>query len=138
MENFALLHSYTDIGLLILRCGIALIFFVHGLWKIQNGNTMAKNMGKSESGWMFTLLGWVEFAAAAALVMGLFTQIAAIILSLIMAGAIYLKIEEWKVPFTSHDKTGWEFDLMILAGCLLVIFEGAGKIALDKTFFALY
>lgn len=138
MEKFALLHQYSDTGLFILRATIALIFLVHGLWKVKHGWQVAKNSGMAGSGWFFTLLGWIETLAALALLVGIFTQATAALLGLIMIGAIYFKAVTWKIPFTAHDKTGWELDLMILAACILLIFEGAGRIALDKTIFALY
>lgn len=138
MEKFALLHQYKDMGLFILRAAVALIFLVHGFWKIKNGPQVAKNSDMVESGWFFTLLGWIEALAALALLSGIFTQASAAMLGLIMIGAIYFKVVTWKIPFTAHNKTGWELDFMILAACILLIFEGAGRIALDKTIFALY
>ena len=138
MEKFAILHQYTDIGIFVLRATVALIFLVHGFWKIKNSPSVAKSSGMPESDWFFMLLGWIEALAALALLSGIFTQAAAALLGLIMIGAIYFKVVTWKIPFTAHDKTGWEFDLIILAACIFIVFAGAGRIALDKTIFALY
>lgn len=138
MEKFALLHQYSDTGLFLLRAVIALIFLVHGIWKIFNGRQMAENADMQGSGWFFVILGVIECAGALVLLAGLFTQAAAALLGLIMIGAIYFKIVNWKVHFTAHDKTGWEFDLLILAACTYIVFEGAGRIALDRTLFSLY
>ncbi len=138
MENLAILHQHTDIALFILRAAIALIFLVHGLWKIQNGKQAAEGSGMPGSGWFFTFLGWLEFLGALALLAGIITQPTAAVLGLVMIGAIYFKIWKWQMPFTAHDKTGWEFDLIILAACIMVVIAGAGKIALDNTVFGLY
>lgn len=138
MEQFAVLHNYIDIGLFALRIAIALIFLVHGIWKIQHGKKVAESSGMGSSGWFFVFLGWLEFFGSLALLAGIITQAAAAILGLIMVGAIYFKVWKWQIPFTAHDKTGWEFDLMILAGCIMIFIAGAGKIALDKTVFGLF
>ena len=35
------------------------------------------------------------------------------------------------VKFTEHNKTGWEFDFILGATALTLVFAGAGGIALD-------
>lgn len=138
MEAFASLHQYRDIAFFILRASVAVVFIVHGVWKIQNGKQMAQSMGKPSTSGFFLFLGIAESLGALGLVAGLFTQLAAAGLGLIMLGAIYMKTSQWKVPFTAHDKTGWELDLVILASCIIIFFMGAGKIALDRTIFGLF
>ncbi|MCX6733377.1 MAG: DoxX family protein [Candidatus Peregrinibacteria bacterium] len=138
MEQLAQLHQYGDIALFVLRVAVASVFVVHGMWKIENGKQMASNLGMSGSGWFFVALGVAEFFGSLALLSGFLTQIAAIGLGVIMLGAIYFKGFKWGVKFTAHDKTGWEFDLVILAACIAILILGAGKIALDNTIFGLY
>lgn len=138
MEQFALLHQYKDIALFLLRAAIAVVFIVHGVWKIQNSKQMATHMGKESAAGFFLFLGIAESLGSLGLLSGLFTQLAAAGLGLVMLGGIYMKTVEWKVPFTAHDKTGWELDLVILAGCLALFFMGAGKIALDRTLFGIF
>ena len=138
MDTFASLHQYGDVALFMLRGIIATIFIVHGIWKLQNGAQMATGLGKPHLNHFFTFLGAAETLGAFALLSGFLTQLAAAGLGIIMLGALYLKIFRWKVPFTSHDKSCWEFDLMILAGCLTIFVMGAGKIALDRTIFGLF
>lgn len=138
MEQLAQLHQYEDIALFILRVTIAAVFVVHGMWKIEHGKKLAESIGMAKSGWFFTALGVAEFLGALALLSGFLTQIAAAGLGLIMLGAIYFKSLKWNVTFTAQDKTGWEFDLVILGGVVAIFILGAGKIALDNIIFGLY
>ncbi len=138
MEQLAQFHQFGDIALFILRVGIAAVFMVHGIWKIENGKQMAASMEMPGSGWFFTGLGVAEFFGSLGLLSGFLTQIAAAGLATIMIGAIYLKAFKWNVKFTAHDKTGWELDLVILAACVAIFILGAGKIALDNIIFGLY
>lgn len=138
MGIFAQLHLYNDLGIFLLRLAIAMIFLVHGIWKTHHGKQVAQAVGMEKSGWFFTTLGYIECAGAIALLAGLFTQLAALGLGLIILGAIYFKIEKWHTPFTAHDKTGWELDLILLAACINIFVIGGGKIALDRVFFSLF
>ena len=118
------LFSSADCGLLALRIAIAVIFLVHGPKKLSGA-----------MGAFMTFIGAAETAGAVAVLLGFLTQYAALGLGIIMVGAIYKKITEWHVPFTAMDKTGWEFDLMILSGCLALLTSGAGAWSVDALWF---
>jgi putative oxidoreductase len=118
------LYDYYDIGLLALRLAVAVIFLVHGPKKLSG-----------TQGAFMTFIGAAETAGGAAMVAGFLTQYAALGLGIIMGGAIYKKIKEWHVPFTSMEKMGWEFDLMILAGCIALLTLGAGMYSVDAMWF---
>lgn len=120
MFDLYVLYDYADLGLLALRGAIAAIFLVHG---------PAKLSGKMGS--FMTFIGAAETAGGLAILVGFLTQLAAVGLGIIMLGAIYKKITEWKIPFTAMDKTGWEFDLLILAGCVTLLFFGGGLYSVD-------
>ena len=122
------MFQYNDLGLFVLRLVIAIIFVYHGLPKIKKSKMMASAMGMSP---LFVLgLGLVEVLASLGLLLGIYTQFAALLLAIIMIGAIYMKSMKWGVPFGAHDKTGWEFDLILLAANLLIILEGGGSIGI--------
>ena len=59
------------------------------------------------------------------------TQIAVIPLIIIMIGAIILKMTQLNTGFSSMEATGWEFDLMILAGLVLLFLAGPGDLAVQ-------
>lgn len=134
MQLLATLHNYSDIGLFILRATLAMPFLVHGFWKMQHGRDVATAVGAPKKAWFFILLGYAEFFGSLALLAGFLTQIAAAGLAIIMLGAIYFKTTKWHVPFTAHDKTGWEFDLILLGAALYLITSGAGAIGIDQYF----
>lgn len=117
-------YNYGDLGVLALRLCLAAIFFVHGLKKLNGaqGNFM-------------TFIGAAETAGAFAMLLGFLTQLAAIGLGIIMIGATYKKINEWHMPFTAMDKTGWEFDLLILGACIVLLTLGAGAYSVDAMWY---
>jgi uncharacterized membrane protein YphA (DoxX/SURF4 family) len=114
--------AYVDstLSIFVLRLTIALIFFVHGPAKL-----------KGTMGGFMTFIGFAETAGAAALFLGWLVPLASLGLAIIMCGAIWKKVHTWHVPFAAMDKTGWEFDLLILAGCLVLMCHGGGLYALD-------
>lgn len=124
----ASLYQFNDFGLLALRLAVGAIFIYHGrqkwaMWKMQPSQQMPANMLNMMKG-----LSIIEPIAGAAILTGYYTQAAAAILAIIMIGAIGMKMGPMKTPFAAQDKTGWEFDSMILAGCIMLFVAGAGSI----------
>jgi len=107
------LSQYSFIAFFILRLVIGIIFIYHAIPKLKNSKTIGEGMGCPA--WTIILLGLAELLPSIALILGMYVQIAALILSLIMIGAIYLKIVKWHVLFSTSEKMGWEFDLLLLA-----------------------
>jgi len=132
MELLLSLHGYTDWGLLALRLAVASIFFAHGTSKFGAW----KQPGKGMNGVM-RLLSICEPLGGIAILLGLLTQPAAIGLSFVMLGAIYLKSQKWNLPFSSDEKNAWEFDALVLASCILLLFAGAGAFSLDRVLLGL-
>ena len=126
---FEQLTQYNDIGLLILRLTVAIIFIYHALPKLKNAKGMAQMMGMPAG--MILMLGGMEAVASLGLVFGLYTQLSALILAIIMLGAIGMKIMKWRVPFAAMDKTGWEFDLILLAASIAILLNGGGLIGIQ-------
>lgn len=119
------LHAYSNEALFVLRLILGIIFVYHGLPKRKHGLSF---MG---------FIGLAELIGGIALIAGFLTQLAALGIGIIMLGAIYKKKMEWKVPFSSMDKMGWEYDLLILGTCILLFIMGAGSIAVDPIWFGL-
>lgn len=69
-------------------------------------------------------LGVTELLSAVGLVLGVYNRVAALAFSVIMVGAIFMKIVRWRVPFTAMDKTGWEFDLILFTASIVVFVTG--------------
>lgn len=128
--QFPGLVEYSEWGLLALRVVLAVIFIVHGWPKITGARQMAEAMTGAPSSGMTALLtvqGLVEVGAGILVGLGLITQIAVIPLAVVMLGAIYLKVTRFKSGFFSQSTTGWEFDLLILAGLILLFLAGRGE-----------
>ncbi|GIU68163.1 MAG: hypothetical protein KatS3mg001_013 [Candidatus Pacearchaeota archaeon] len=121
--------QFVDVSLFVLRLFVGAIFLFHGLPKFKMTAEMAAGMKKSKT--FVVLLGFVEMIAGLALILGFYTKIAAVLLGLVMIGALYHKISKWKVPFSTMNGTGWEFDLVLLGSNLVLVAIGGGAISLD-------
>lgn len=124
----------SDIGLLALRLAIGAIFWVHGtqkkaMWKMSPSEQMPAKMLTT-----MKILSIAEPLGALAMFAGFLTRPAAAGLGIIMFGALYLKKNKWNMPFTAMDKLGWEFDLIILAGCVALLSMGGGSWSVDAFF----
>ena len=84
--------------------------------------------GMSWPSGMIFLLGTVESLSSLGLILGIYTQLAALLLSSVMIGAIKMKTMKWHVPFMGMTNTGWEFDLTLLAANLAILLTGGGVI----------
>ena len=123
--------AYSAWGLLALRLSLAATFFAHGkmkmgMWKMQPSQQMPSGMLN-----MMKFLSVAETLGAVGLLLGLLTQLAALGLGIVMLGAMYMKVFKWKSPFASLEKNGWELDLVLLAGALMVFLAGPGMWAID-------
>lgn len=114
-----------DLGLLLLRLAVGVIFLAHGWAKFGD---MASTVG------FFSQLGLppvfayivaaVEFLGGIALIVGVYTDLAALLLAIVMVVAlVYVKMITLKVGLMG----GYEFDLALLASLLAIIFIGPGK-----------
>jgi len=126
MLFFEGLESY---GLLVLRVFLGIIFIYHAAPKLRMSEAMAKGAGFSSGSVFF--LGLVEFLSGLALILGFYAEIGALLVGIVMLGALYYKIFKWKVSFFAMDKTGWEFDLILLGAAVAVFLLGAGNLSLD-------
>lgn len=137
MKSLEGLHEFADIGLTFLRFVIGVIFLVHGWPKVTSSREMTTAMGKPQMTAFFTFIGISEVFGGLGMITGTHTQLAAVGLAIIMVGAIALKNTMMKTPFSAHDKIGWEFDLILLAGCGVLFFTGAGAFSLDRIVFGI-
>lgn len=125
---FTQLLQYNDVGLLLLRIAIAVIFLYHGLPKLSKSKAMSQMVGMPAG--MIFLLGIFEVLASLGLALGIYMQLSALILAIVMVGAIGMKVVKWNVPFSATDKTGWEFDFILLFSSMAVLLGGGGYIGI--------
>lgn len=123
------LRQYSDLAFLVLRLAIAAVFMYHALPKLKNAKMMSQAIGMPAG--MIFMLGSVEFLSSLGMILGVFVQVAALLLAGVMVGAIYFKMTKWHVPFMAMDKTGWEFDFVLLAANIFLLVNGGGAIAIQ-------
>lgn len=125
---FPLETIYGNLGLFLLRLAVGVIFLYHSLPKLKNPKGMASMMAMPAA--LPAMLGMMELLAGMAIILGVLTQLAALVLGVIMIGAIGIKVMKWHVPFSAMDKIGWEFDLILLAASIAVLLTGGGTIGI--------
>lgn len=116
--------QYSDLGFFVLRLAVAGVFIYHAVPKLRDPKGMAQAIGFRTE--MVSLLGAVELLSSLGLILGIQVQLSALLLAIVMAGAIYFKTTKWNVPFMATDKTGWEFDLTLLAANIAIFLTGGG------------
>lgn len=125
---FEQLLQYNDLGLLLLRIAIAIIFLYHALPKLSKAKAMSQMMGMPAG--MILMLGMVETIASVGIALGIYTQLASLILAIVMIGAMGMKKMKWGVPFAAMDKTGWEFDFILFFASVAILLGGGGSLGL--------
>jgi putative oxidoreductase len=124
------LDGFTDYGLLFLRLTIGLIFADSGYEDLRNPEARGKSIGASKG---FTLfLAFAELAGGAAVILGIFQQLAAIGLILIMLGAIQKKLFVWKTGFWGSAGPGWYYELTLISALLVILFTDGGRLVLVR------
>src|SRR2546423_12124853 len=119
---FPALLQFGDVGLLLLRLMVAVVFFTSGLNHLKDPVARSQSIGASPRFTVF--LGTAELLGSTGGALGILTQLAAIGLILIMLGAIQKKIFVWKSGFWGGH--GWHYALMLLAMNLPLVLAGGG------------
>lgn len=120
---------FTDIALLLLRLMVGIVFITSGYKHLKDPATRSKDIGMSKSFTIF--LGAAELAGGLGVIFGLFAQLAAIGLILVMLGAIQKKIFTWHTGFWGKSGTnGWSYEIMLVVMNLIIVTTGGGSLAL--------
>jgi len=127
---FPELTRFADAALLLLRLMVAVVFGSSGWSHLTRSAERSKSIGMSKS---FTLfLGAAELAGSLGVAFGVFPQLAALGLVLLMLGAIQKKIFVWHTGFWGKDGYGWHYDLMLIVMNLVIIATGGGKLGIMR------
>lgn len=127
---FPALARLTDLGLLLLRWMVGLVFVASGYSHLKNPEKRSASIGMSKGFTVF--LGISEVAGGLAVAAGVLTQPAAFGLILVMLGAIEKKIFVWHTGFFGEKSSGWHYDLMLVLINLLIVFTNGGAYVLMK------
>lgn len=129
------MQTYTksqEIALVVLRAIIAAIFIYSGFAKWQFLATPESASLPAAMKILTQFLGIVEPLGAVALILGFLTRWAAAGLSLIMFGSLFfVYFTMFNGFFTSYQGTGLDYNVLILAGSLILAVFGAGKWSVD-------
>ena len=114
-----------NLGLLLIRVGTGLVFFMHGIMKLQSidmVNKMFTHMGLPAP--IGVLIACLETVGGAMLVAGVFTRVAALLLGVEMLVAIFL---------TGGPNAGWqqhELEALLMAVSFGLVYTGSGKFSI--------
>jgi putative oxidoreductase len=128
VSMFPQLLRFADLGLLLLRLMVGIVFLTSGWSHVTKSAERSKSIGMGQGFTIFLGLG--ELAGSLGVVFGVLQQLAAIGLILIMLGAIQKKIFVWRTGFWGEKSSGWHYDLMLVVMCLVVLFTNGGRYAL--------
>ncbi len=128
-----------DLGLLVIRLGIGLMFICHGIPKLSGGPEGWESLARFAlpflpAGYLAVAFGFAAMAAELGggllLVAGKYHRSACLALAVTMAVAFSTKLESVSGFHNFADKAGWPLELLIVSVALLV--TGPGRYALDR------
>ena len=125
------LSTHQDISMFIMRLLVGGLFAYSGWKKLHNLKGFSRENDLPLA--IGTIAVLFELIGGLGLLLGVLTQVAAIMIMLIMLGAMHKHIFKWKSPYWAQDK-GWEYDLMWFVMCLVILTNGGGSIALYPLF----
>lgn len=134
----SILATNNSFSQLALRLPLGIIFAAHGAQKLfgwfggygleGTGQWMA-SIGLEPGVLMAALSGSAEFFGGLALILGLLTRPAALVLAVTMVVAIF-SVHINNGLFMSNN--GYEFGLALLAGTVSLLISGGGRASVDK------
>lgn len=134
----SVMATQAGYGLAFLRIVAGITFAAHGSQKLFGwfgGHGLAgvgqwmESIGLAPGYLMAVMAGSAEFFGGLALILGLLARPAAAVLAVTMLVAI-VTVHLANGFFMSNN--GYEFALALMAASVAVLFEGAGKLSLDK------
>jgi putative oxidoreductase len=127
---FPQLARFTDLGLLLLRLMVGLVFVTSGYSHLKDPAARAKSIEMSKGFTIF--LGVAEVAGGLGVAFGVLTQLAAFGLIVVMLGAIQKKIFDWHTGFWGEKGSGWHYELMLILMNLVIAFTDGGAYVLMR------
>lgn len=127
------LEKLKPLALLLLRCSLGLTFLYHGVPKLF-GKTQVfidSFAGIGLPAWTVYLAGVIELFGGGLLIVGLFTRVAGLVLTVHMCVAL------WKFNLAEGllAVVEYEFPLLLAASAFVLATAGAGVISLDRAIF---
>ena len=118
---------YRDYALFVLRLFVGAVFIAHGALKLFGGLSgfagSLQQAGVPLPDIMATLVAAVEFLGGVAIILGLGTRTASLLLTVVMIVAMAT------VTLKAGFAGGYDINLALLGGLLALLLAGPGKIA---------
>ena len=120
-------YKNADLGLLLLRCAVGIVFVAHGLQKFWAlDGTIAFFGALGLPAFFAYVIATIEFLGGLSLILGVFSDIAGYLLAIQMVFAIYL------VKLSKGLIGGYELDMTLLAAALSIAMIGPGRYVFYK------
>ena len=120
-------NKLVDIAFMGLRAAIGAIFIAHGVGKFNPGFAGFLTGPLGFPAEMQIPIALAETVPGILLIFGVLTRISASLLSIVMLGAIFYV----KQASNLTGDGGYEFDLILLASCLVIIVAGPGRVSIS-------
>ena len=121
----------NEIGSLLLRIVLGLVFLANGFTKFQGG--IGNTAGWFESigipGFLAYAVGTIELVGGIALILGIGTRVVSLLLGIIMLGAIFT------VNLSAGFLNGYVFDLVLLVIAVHMVLNGSKLFSLEQVIF---
>ncbi|KAB7704244.1 DoxX family membrane protein [Bacillus aerolatus] len=125
------MSNKNEIGTLLLRIMLGLVFLANGVAKFQGG--IGNTAGWFESigipGFLAYAVGIVELVGGIAIILGLGTRIVSLLFGLIMIGAIFT------VKLPDGFLNGYVYDLVLLVIAIHMVLNGSKLYSLGQLLF---
>ena len=120
---------------LVVRVIVGVIMAAHGLQKLQGGpenfGGALANLGVPLPVFMAYVVTFSELIGGILLIVGLLSRLAALILTIDLVAAILLVKINVGLIAPQGSGTGAELDLALIAGFLVILLAGPGRLSLD-------
>ena len=131
-------NKQLDLGLLILRASLGIVFLAHGYLKVFTFG-LEYGMAKFEEhtiwhinlvpGWLVVPTAAIEWVGGIMLILGVKTRLVTPFLAVVAFGAGAVHFENgWN--YTSKPDGGWEYGIFLFVCCVVVYLVGPGKYTL--------
>jgi putative oxidoreductase len=124
------LKKWEPFALVLLRCGLALVFMYHGYPKLfgSTARFVESFQAIGLPAYVVYFVGAIEFFGGVALALGVLTPVVGLLLVLDMGAAM------WKYNFNQGIYAVREYELPLILGLasLVVVTAGGGPFSLDR------
>jgi putative oxidoreductase len=132
------MNRLAEFAPLIVRIVAGIIMAAHGFQKLQAGPGNFGGFLAQLGVPLPTLMGYVvtlvELLGGILLIVGLFSRLAALLLTIDLVAAIVLVKVNVGLIAPPQQGAGAELDLALIAGFLVILFAGPGSVSLDRMF----